>query len=345
VAYSLSDLLSYCLQIGGAELAVAEGSAPAVRVLGRMMVIPGAEPVPVGFVARHLDTVMGASALAELNAQGRSGFRGGPWLERVWRVTLARQALGAVAYFKPVPLAVPDLASLGTPEAMRALLVPTPGLVLFSGPACCGKTTTAVALTESLCARRNLRVRSLQRVPEFRLDAGASLLLAPEGDIDLDEAIALGIKSGTDVFYLGDLPLERMDAVLAAAESGAMVVATLRANSMAGVMDRILDRPSAVERERLRSLLALYLRAVVLQFLVPDRENRAALPAWEVMYHNASIAAAIRAGEYYRFPQILRTGVSEGMLPLDESLLQLVNGGRVDKKEVVRLAFEPGRFQ
>lgn len=344
MAYSLSDLLSYCLQVGAAELVIAENNVPSLRMLGRMLPIPGAAVVPAGFVARHLDTVLPMHVATQWGELGHAQFRGGPWLERLWRITLARQAFGAVAYFKPIPKDPADLSSLGTPEAMRPLLVPSPGLVLFSGPACSGKTSTATALTSTLCARGSLRVRSLQRVAECPLDAGASLLHEREGDLDLEREIYLGLKSGTDVFFLGDLPLEQMGMALAAAESGAMVVATLRAGNMVGVFDRIMDSGSSLERDQIRSMLALHLRTVVVQYLVPDIENRTGVPAWEVLHHCPALVTAVRSSEHFRFPQILRTSAAEGMLSLDESLALLVHNGRVDKKEAARIAFEPGRF-
>lgn len=344
MAYSLSDLLSYCLQVRGSELAVAEGALPAVRVLGRMMVIPGSEPVPAGFVDRHLAALPDAAAQLLREKTGRVEFRGGPWHDRLWRVTLGRQAGGALAFLKPIPLTVPELNSLGTPEALRPLHSHSSGLLVFAGPSCCGKTTTASAFVSHLCSRDNLRVHALQKVTEYPLDAGASLVHSREGDFSVDEEMELAGRSGADVFFLGDLPLASMDALLAACESGALVVATLRAGNISGVLERMLDAAKPGQRERLKILLSLHLRAVVVQHLVPDKENRQLLPVWEILHHNQAFASAMRAGEHFRIPQILRAGITEGMLPLDESLQQLVTLGKIDNREAARIAFEPGRF-
>lgn len=343
--YRLSDLLSYCLQTGGAELVVPEGAPPAIRMLGRMIPIPNAPKVPSSFISSHLESVLPQTTLLEWKEFGRSQFRGGPWLERLWRVSLARQALGGVGYFKPIPLEVPELSSLSTPAPLRAFQGIPSGLLIFSGPACSGKTTTATSFVQTLCARNNLRVRSLQHVSEYRMEPGASLLHEREGDFPLEHEIQLGLKAGTDVFFLGDLPLHSMDSVLQAAESGALVVATLRAGSVAGVLDRILDQRNSVDQERLRNQLALHLKGIVIQYLLPELNGRSMVPAWEILHHNTAFASAVRAGEYFRFPQILRTGIPDGMLPLDESLHLLVQNGRIAKNEAARIAFESGRFQ
>lgn len=275
---------------------------------------------------------------------GRAQFRGGPWLERLWRVTLSRQARGLAAFFKPVLPEVPELSLLGTPDALRPLLHPASGIILFTGPACCGKTTTATAFTSTLCARSTLRVRALQRVSEYSLDAGSSLLHAREGEFDLDAEIGLGVRAGVDLFFLGDLDPANLGAALKAADSGALVLACLRAGNMAGAFDRLFESCAYTERERYGNLLAQHLRVVVLQYLLPDREHRTVVPAWEILCNNAALASAVRNGEWFRLPQILRAGVADGMLPLDESLAQLVHNNRILSKDAARIAFEPGRF-
>lgn len=288
MASSLDSVLEYALQVGAVDLILAEGFLPALRIAGRVRNIPNAETLAFGDLERFLGPLGGESG----------SFRGGPWAKTEWRVRYFREAFGKAAVLRPVGLEAPELSALGFPGEATSLLGAESGLILFAGPMISGKTTTASAFVSELCTRRTLRASFLSALPEYRLRTGACLVQHKRAKVSQEDEILQGIRSGTDLFWLGDLDESVLLPAIRAAESGALVVATTTAGSARDVLAYLSSADLGESEKQVRAMLAASLRAIVFQRLVLSDDGKSFAPAWDVLCVDSSVAQLVASGEF-----------------------------------------------
>lgn len=329
MANEIESLLDYALNVGASELIVTEGFSSAVRLSGKVCSIPDAPAVEPGMLRKFVSGMDGESG----------SIMGGPWSNARWRIRYNRTALGNAAVFRPVLDDCPDFQSLGVPDSMMNMLGMNSGLVVFSGPACCGKTTTATAFVSSLCQSRILRVSDLSAVPELPVRMGESLALKDSSGT-IPEKISQALRSGSDLFWMGDFEGLSLIPVLKAAEAGALVVLTITAGNATGALEALLSETPVDQRDLARNMLASVLKAVVVQRLLTGADN-GVVPAWEVLFGTQNVASRIRNSELYSLPSIISASASEGMMLMDDSIVKLVQSGYVSKEDAGKYVSNP----
>jgi twitching motility protein PilT len=334
MATEIESLLEYVVNVGGSELIVTEGAPSAVRLAGKVCAVPDAPAVEFGALREFLGAMEGDDG----------SMLCGPWAGVKWRVRYFREALGNAAVFRPLIAECPPFNSLGAPGAVMELLGLSSGLVVFAGPACSGKTTTASSYVKALCESKVMRVSLLDADNEIPITVGNSLVLKDSvGSVDARMSQAL--RSGCDLIWLGDFKGDTLLPMLRAAEAGAIVVCCVTAGNSAGVLDSLLSSVPAHERDLCRTMLAAYLKSVVVQRLLPGvAEGSGAVPAWEVMFNTQNASTLIRSGEFFKLPSIIAASVSEGMLLMDDCLVELVKSGFVAREEAERYVSSTVRF-
>lgn len=334
MASEIESLLEYVLQIGGSELIVTEGAPSAVRLAGKVCAIPDAPATSQGALRQFLGSIEGEAG----------SVIGGPWVNTKWRVRYFREALGNSAVFRPLMPECPSFADLGIPQTMNNLLGLSSGLVVFAGPACSGKTTTASAFVTAMCESRVLRASFLDTANELPVRFGESLLFE-DSNGSLSEKMEQALRCGCDLFWLGDFNGENLVPMLRAAEAGALVVCTVTAGNSVGALDALLSCVSPEERALAKTLLSSTLKALVVQRLLPGAaENSGSIAAWEVMFNTQNIAGAIRSGDHFRLPSLIAASASEGMLLMDDCLAELVRSGYVAREEAEKYASNAARL-
>lgn len=331
MATEIEALLEYGLNIGASEVIVSEGLSSAVRLAGRVCTVPDAPAIEPGSVVEFLGKLDGESG----------SLVGGPWVNARWRVRYFREARGMAAVFRPMLEQCPDFSALGAPANMNSLLGFSSGLVVFGGPACSGKTTTASAYVSSLCTSRMLRASFIGN-EELSINTGDSLILK-DSTTKISTKTIQALRSGTDLFWMGDFEGDNLFPILAAADAGALVVVNVTAGNSVGVLEALLSAASE-HRMLTRSMLAAVLKAVVVQRLLPTADGKGVIPAWEVLYNTQNVATHIRNGEHFKLPSIIASSRSEGMLLMDDCLAEMVRAGYVSREEAGKYVSNPARF-
>ncbi|MDD5941110.1 ATPase, T2SS/T4P/T4SS family [Fibrobacter sp.] len=331
MATEIESLLEYTLNVGASELVVTEGASSAVRLAGKVCAIPDAPAVEPGALRNFLGSMEGESGT----------LMGGPWCGSRFRVRYNRTALGNSATFRPVLDECPDFSALGAPPSLTNVLGFRSGLVVFAGPACSGKTTTATAYVSALCQSGILRVSLLDKDAEMPVKRGESLILENTTGT-VPEKMEQALRSGIDLIWLGNFEGLSLIPVLRAAETGALVVLTVTAGNAVGALDALLSSETLENRDVACNMLASVLKAVVVQRLLPGAQG--AVPAWEILYGSQNVASKIRSGEHYTLPSIIAASASEGMMLMDDCLAELVNSGFVAQEDVARYASNPARM-
>ena len=333
MATEIEPILDYVVNIGASELIVTEGAAPAVRLAGKVGIVPDAPEVEFGSLREFLGSM-----------EGDSGFMVcGPWAGCKWRVRFFRAALGNAAVFRPLIAECPSFDSLGAPQSVMSLLALSSGLVVFAGPACSGKTTTATAYVSNLCESRVLRASLLNDSEELPVKTGGSLVLRDSSGA-VGDRISQALRSGCDLLWLGDFSGENLLPMLRAAEAGALVVCNVTAGNSAGVLDALLSMVPSAERDLCRTMLAAYLKAIVVQRLLPGESDGAHVPAWEVLFNTQNVATLIRSGEFFKLSSIVAASGAEGMLLMDDCLAELVKAGYIARDVAERYVSNVARL-
>lgn len=331
MATEIESLLEYALNVGASELIITEGAPSAVRMAGKVCSIPDAPAIEVGDLREILTSM-----------DGESGTVMGSWCGSKWRVRYYRAALGNAAVFRPVLEECPEFASIGAPESINNLLGVSSGLVVFAGPACSGKTTTATSYMSALCQSRILRVSFLNGETEIPVKCDPCLVLKDNSG-DIPQKIDQALRSGTDLIWLGDFDGKTLIPILQAAEAGALVVLNVTAGNAVGVIDALLSSESAEHRDLVRNMLASVLKAIVVQRLLPSTQG-GSTAAWEILYGTQNVAAKIRSGEHFTLPSIIAASAADGMMLMDDCLIQLVNSGYVSVEDASRYVANPARL-
>ncbi len=322
--------LEAALQSGANDVVIAEGYAPCIRLGGRIAKLTDAPEIPAGTLDKMLGVLPDAYGVKKV----------GPYADKMWRIRYSRGSQGKVASFRALLGDCPEFDTIGAPDALESCLLFTSGLLLFVGPASCGKTTTASSFVSAYCKMATRRAVFLDAVNEYEIPFGDSLVIKGELGSEPEKTVEHALCSGADILWFGDITEETLLPALQAAESGSLVVATLQANTTSGALSELLgERASSLTR----TLLASNLKAVVVEHLLPAADG-SIVPAFEVAVNNQNIAAQIRSGDFYKIPQYVQAGIAEGMLPLDSSLSMLVRGGYVAKEEAARLASDPAKL-
>ena len=331
MATEIESLLEYALNVGASELVVTEGAASAVRLAGKVCAIPEAPAIEPGALRNFLGSMDGESGT----------LMGGPWCGSRFRVRYNRTALGNSATFRPVLDECPDFSTLGAPPSLGNILGLRSGLVVFAGPACSGKTTTATAYVSALCQSGILRVSLLDEGRELPVKCGDGLVLENSTGT-VPEKMEQALRSGIDLIWLGDFEGLSLIPVLRAAESGALVVLTVTAGNVVGALDALLSAETLENRDVARNMLASVLKAVVVQRLLSGTQG--VVPAWEILYGSQNVSSKIRGGEHYTLPSIIAASASEGMMLMDDCLAELLKAGYVSQEDVARFASNPARI-
>ncbi|MBA4416323.1 MAG: hypothetical protein C0392_00205 [Syntrophus sp. (in: bacteria)] len=247
-----------------------------------------------------------------------------------------RGSIGLVA--RPVPADVPSFTILGLPEGLKALTRQRDGLVLVTGPAGCGKSTTMAALVDFINQDRSCHIVTIEDPVEYIHRPKKSIVSQREIGKDTksyDEALRRVMRQDSDVIFVGEVrdgTLMKMALDLAA--TGRLVFSTLHTDNVVQTLDRIFDFLSGDEMGQVRSQVAQTLRGIVCQRLIPRADGKGFACASELMRVNYAVRNLIREGKIHQIPSVIGTG-NEGMITMDQDLLRLNRMGIIGMPDAI----------
>lgn len=256
------------------------------------------------------------------------------------------------ACFRLIPGEIPSFAWAGFPKPLAQRLAhQRNGLVLLSGVAGSGKTTTLAMIVNLLAAEGGYRIITIEEPVEYLFPkTGKSVITQREVGVDVQtfaDGLKYGLRQDPDAILVGEIR-DRVTAqmALSAAETGHLVLSTLHTRDAKGAISRFTDLfPQDAQRD-VRSQLSLSLRAVISQHLLPNvQQGEKRVLALEIMFNNTAIASSIRFGKLESIDNNILTGRSEGMLTLDASIKELLRENRISGQTARRFLSDAQRFR
>ena len=238
---------------------------------------------------------------------------------------------------RALPRRVPTLDELHLPEVLGELAEAPSGLVLVCGATGSGKSTTLASMVDRLNRTTLRHVITIEDPVEYEHSTRRAVIEQVEVGSDAPEfatALRSALRRDPDVLLVGEMrDLETISTVLTAAETGHLVLSTLHTGDSAQAVHRIVDVFPAAQQEQIRHQLALSLRAVVCQQLVPTADGRGRLPVVELLLATYAVRNHIRRGNVDRLFNELVGGRSLGMQSMEQALVDLVRSGAVTAAE------------
>lgn len=261
-----------------------------------------------------------------------------------FRANTFRQRGSAGAVIRVIPFGLPNPADYGIPEEVLSLARFQKGLVLVTGSAGAGKSTTLACIIDRLNHQRNGHIVTMEDPIEYIHRHGTCIVTQREIPTDVatySEALRSAIRESPDVILLGEMrDQDTMATAVTAAEMSQLIFSTMHTSSASTTVDRIVDSFPSVQQRQIRMQLSLVLRAVVSQQLVPTKDGGVA-PAFEIMVANTAIRNLIREEKSYQIDSVVASSGKHGMRTMDQSLFALVKDGRVERDIALQHAIHP----
>ena len=261
-----------------------------------------------------------------------------------FRINAFRQRNSLSAVIRVVQLTLADPFEIGIPEAVISLCNKTRGMILVTGPAGSGKTTTLACLVNLINQHRNCHILTLEDPIEYLHIHKRSIVNQREMECDstgYSKALRAALRQSPDVILVGEMrDLETTSIALTAAETGHLVLSSLHTIGAAKTIDRILDVFPPSQQHQVRIQLSTVLQAVISQQLLPSATH-GRKGVFEVMMVNPAIRNLIREAKTHQIDTAIHAGANEGMQTMDYSIAKAVKEGAVSKDDAFTYCVNP----
>ncbi len=223
------------------------------------------------------------------------------------------------------------------------------GLILVTGAAGQGKSTTLAAMVNHINTTRAHHVLTVEDPIEFVHPLKKGVVNQRQlgfGTLSYKNALKAALREDPDVIAIGELrDLETISLAISASETGHLVIGTLSSSSAPKTVDRIIDSYPAGEQSQIRAMLSEALKAVITQRLIPNKNGKNMELALEILIGSLPVANLIRDNKVFQIPSMMQTGKKLGMRIMDESLLELVKEDRISAQVAVQYANNSNLFK
>ncbi|MEL7058792.1 MAG: type IV pilus twitching motility protein PilT, partial [Acidobacteriota bacterium] len=342
----LRELLAQAMRLGASDLHVHSQAPLRLRLHGELR-----DAGPELDAAQARDLILGIldegqRALLEERQQLDFSYA----IEGVgrFRSNAYEQQRGLDAVFRTIPFEPPTLADLGLPEDLERVIDFHQGIVLFTGPAGCGKSSTMAAMVRKINEDRPDHILTVEDPIEYVHTSQRCVVnqreVGPHTE-SFARALRAALREDPDIIAIGELrDLETISLALTAAETGHLVLGTLHTSSAIRTINRLLGVFPPDQQNQIRTMVSESLRAVVSQRLVPKTDGSGRVAALEVLMNTRAVGNLIREQKTFQIQSQMQTGGARGMRLLDNSLQELVQTGVIAREVAHANAEDRKRF-
>ncbi len=334
---TIDQLLHTTVERDGSDLHVKAESHPLIRVYGELLPL---EEYPVLSPDEVRDL-----AYSIMSENQRKRF------DDEWELDMAYVIEGLARFrvnmfvqrgmvgivFRVIPLKISTMEELMLPPVCRYFAERPRGLVLVTGPAGSGKSTTQAAMIDYINKNESCHIMTVEDPVEFLHEDKLALINQRELDTDtlsFGNALKFVLRQDPDVILVGEMrDLETIHLAITAAETGHLVFGTLHTPDAVQTIDRVIDVFPMYQQQQVRMQLAVNLIGVISQTLVKRKDGKGRVAAFETLVAIPSIRNLIREAKTFQISSMIQTGARQGMMTLDQYLAQLVKKGLVDRQE------------
>ena len=253
-----------------------------------------------------------------------------------FRVNTYCQRGSYAAVIRCVKFDVPNYINIGIPTSIMNLAKIRKGLILITGPAGAGKTTTISCILNEILKSRTAHVITLEDPIEFVHSHNKSIISQREVGTDVvsyKEGLKAALRQAPDVIFLGEMrDYETIQIAITAAETGQLVVSTLHTLGAVNTIDRIIDVFPATQQNQIRIQLSMVLETIVSQQLISTLDEKI-IPVFDIIKMNYATRNMIREGKLHQLDASLTGDTSSGMQRMDTELIKLYQNGKISSEQ------------
>jgi twitching motility protein PilT len=261
-----------------------------------------------------------------------------------FRANLYKQKNTVAAAFRIIGFRPPLPEEIMIPKSILKVAEQPWGLILITGSAGSGKSTTCAALLEHLNHSRFLHIITLEDPIEFIFENDKCVIdqrQMRQDSLSYTNALRAILRQDPDVILVGEMrDLETIAATLTLAETGHLVIANLHTINAPQTVSRVVDVFPAYQQQQVAVQLSGVLKLVVSQQLVPRAEGSGLVAAREIMFVTPAVANLIRQNDVHLIYNAMATSGIPEMRTMDSALLDLYKQGVITIDTVLSKAYD-----
>lgn len=336
----VKDILKAAVECGAADVFVIAGLPVSFKKDGGIINYDGEVLMPhdtTSFIS-EIYTLADDRNMEKLLIQGDDDFSFSiPSLSR-FRVSAYKQRGSLAVVIRVIALELPEYKKLNIPESVMQISDFNNGFVLVTGPAASGKSTTLSCIVDIVNRTKNKHIITLEDPIEYLHKHRNSIVSQREVSLDTSSyvvALMAALRQSPDMILLGEMrDGETIKTAVTAAETGHFVISTLHTIGAANTIDRIIDAFPEQQQYQIRVQLAMVLRAIVSQQLIPAIDG-GVIPAFEVMFVNSAIRNMIRESKIHQIDNVIFSSGDENMISMDTSIYNLYKEGKISTENAL----------
>lgn len=346
IGMNIRGLLEKAVEEKASDIFIVAGLPITWRVNGKIHHMDGDKlrPVQTETYIREIYRLAGERSMERLEVHGDDDFSFAlPGLSR-FRVNAYKQRGSLSVVVRVISFELPDPDDINIPSRVIEFGNLSKGLVLVTGPAGSGKSTTLACVVDHINNTQEKHIITLEDPIEYLHRHNRSIVSQREINLDTENYVAAlraSLRQSPDVILLGEMrDYETIEVAMTAAETGHLVISTLHTIGAANTIDRIIDVFPANQQRQIAVQLSMVLQAVVSQQLVPGVDGEL-IPVFEIMTVNPAIRNMIRDNKVPQIDGILYSSSKPEMVSMDSSLLRLYREKRITEETALSYATNP----
>lgn len=344
----IDEFFEALLEFKGSDLHLSTGNPPIMRINGELESFDH-PPLKEPELTELLFEICPPDKLGAFQATGDVDFGYSLPGKARFRANYFQQTQGVAAVFRTIPSEILSAEQLNLPEICKKFAGLKKGMVLVTGPTGSGKSTTLAAMMDYANNTRSDHILTVEDPVEFVHKSKKALINHREvGAHTKSFASALkgALREDPDIILVGEMrDQETISLALEAASTGHLVFGTLHTPSAAKTVDRIIDVFPSEQQNQIRSTLSESLVGVIAQNLFKRVDKPGRCAALEILVVDTPISNLIREGKTFQIPSMLEVGRKKGNRPLDDSIMEHLQAGRIDPEEAFEKAIDKNKFR
>lgn len=343
---NLNELLEQAIQEKASDVFIVAGLPVSFRKNGQIHRINSEKLLPAQTeeLLKSIYEYAGNRDLSFLDQEGDDDFSFAIKGLSRFRVSAYKQRGTLSAVIRIITFELPDFQELGIPEHVIHLGDGGKGMILVTGPAGSGKSTTLAAIINQINHNQQKHIITLEDPLEYLHRHDQCIVSQREMSVDTKSYVAAlraALRQSPDVILLGEMrDYETIAVAMTAAETGHLLLSTLHTIGAANTIDRIIDVFPANQQRQIAVQLSMVLTAVISQQLVPTVDDRV-VPALEIMTVTPAIRNMIRENKVHQIDGIIYSSMKDEMISMDSSLLNLYKKGAISRDTALKYATNP----
>jgi twitching motility protein PilT len=314
------------------------GSPPILRIDGELVSTKNRELTPKD-AERLIYSLLSEERKEDFQKQNELDFSFSALGKWRFRGNVHKQRGFLALALRIIPEKIPTVEELGLPPAVYELASRRQGLVLVTGPAGCGKSTTQAAMIDFINSERACHIITIEDPVEYLHKNKKGIIKQREVGSDthsFSQALRYVLRQDPDVILIGEMrDLETISTAVTAAETGHLVLATLHTMNAPQAVDRITDVFPGHEQQQIRLQLSITLQGVIAQQLLPRTEEKGRVVAVEIMLATAAIRNLIRENRTAQIYSNIALGAKYGMQTMEQALEELYRKGIIKYRDIL----------